>query len=502
MSPLNSALCSALLGLAAGPVLSAATAERPPNVLFIAIDDLRNDLGSLGAAHARTPHLDSLAASGRLFTHHYVQVPTCGASRASLLRGRYPDRPQHVGNNAIRDTQAAWGRRSLPAWFRQHGYRTLALGKIGHYPGGLTGRQWAEGPEELPGAWDRHWIPDSPWKTAEAIMHGYANGRARIRGAMPPLQAFDGPDAAYPDFWVGQDAVATLRELAPSRQPWLFAVGFFKPHLPFAAPRRWFDQHAQSAIPPPAVPGRPPEPSGWHASGEFRRNYRSEGGRDPETDEAYALELRRAYAAAVSYMDEQVGKVLTALKELRLEENTIVVAWSDHGFLLGEHAIWGKHCLYEQALRAPLIIRQPGMAHPGSTSAALVEAIDVFPTLTDLCGLPLPTGLQGHSLRPQLTNPAAAGAKPARAFWSRGQRTIRTERWRLIAHPAREGHEESGVELFDMHDDSHEARNVASTQPGVVRDLLAQLDQVPNPFAADGSGASPAPQRKGRPAPP
>jgi iduronate 2-sulfatase len=479
-----------LFGFGFAAALTAATGQRPPNVLFIAIDDLRNDLGSLGVVHAKTPHLDRLAASGRLFTNHFVQVPTCGASRCSLLRGRYPDRPAHVANNAIRDTHADWSARSLPGWFRQHGYRTFAVGKIGHYPGGLTGRQWAEGPEELPGVWTRNWIPESPWKTAEAMMHGYANGRARVPGQTPPIEAFDGPDEAYPDFWVARDAEATLRELAAADAPWLLAVGFFKPHLPFAAPKRWFDLHASSAIAEPAVGGRPPEPNGWHPSGEFRRNYRSPEGRDPERDAAYALDVRRAYAAAISYMDAQVGRVLAKLAELRLDENTIVVAWSDHGFLVGEHAIWGKHCLYEHALRSPLIIRQPVMSRPGASSSSLVETIDLFPTLVDLCGLPAPAGLDGRSLRPQLGDPAAPTAKPARAFWSDGQRTIRTEAWRLIAHPAKGPEGEVGVELFDVRGDPQESRNVASEQPAVVRELLAQLDQVANPFAGAAAGST------------
>ncbi len=473
--------CIALGGTSA----PAASAPSKPNVLFIAIDDLRTDLGALGVAHAKTPNLDSFAASGRLFTRHYVQVPTCGASRCSLLRGEYPDQPIHVNNNAIKATQADWGARSLPGWLRQHGYQTLALGKIGHYPGGLTGKNWAEGPEELPGAWDRCWIPDSPWKTGEAIMHGYANGRPRIPGQTPPLEHVDGPDELYPDAWVARDAVATLRELGQSKTPWFFAVGMFKPHLPFASPKRWFDLHANSRIPPPAASTRPPEPTGWHKSGELRNNYRAPNGRDPDTDEEYANELRQAYAGAVSYMDAQVGRVLTALQELRLEQNTVVVIWSDHGFLLGEHAIWGKHCLYERALRSPLMIRYPGLPKPGATSDAIVETIDIFPTLVDLCALPAPAALDGRSLRPQLANPQAPSKKAAHSYWTDGQRTIRTERWRLIAHPGKGQNGGVGIELFDLQADPDELRSVASAEAGVVKQLLAQLDQVPNPFAGD-----------------
>jgi iduronate 2-sulfatase len=468
-----------LLSLSFIALATAASAADRPNVLFIAIDDLRGDLGVLGASHAKTPELDKLAETARLFTHHYVQVPTCGASRCALLRGRYPTEPVHVSNNAIRSTHADWGSSSLPAWFRQHGYQTLALGKITHHPGGLTGKHWAEGPEELPGAWDRCWIPDGPWKTPEAIMHGYANGAARQPGKSPPWEAFGGPDEAYPDAWVAAAAIATLDQLATEKQPWFFGVGFFKPHLPFAAPKKWFDLHA-AGVPDldPDVAAKPDWPSGWHASGEFRKNYGHPSGRDPETDADYARLMRQAYAASVSYMDAQVGRVLRALREKGLENNTVVVVWSDHGFLLGEHAIWGKHCLYEHALRSPLMIRHPGLSQPGKTSPAIVETVDVFPTLADLCGLPLPEGLDGRSLRPQLADPAAPSAKPARGFFSGGQRTVRTDGWRLIVQ-AGDGGSASRFELFDYQTDRHETRNHAADHPDIVRSLLDDLLRFP-----------------------
>ncbi|MCW5551408.1 MAG: sulfatase [Verrucomicrobiae bacterium] len=451
-----------------------------PNVLFIAIDDLRNDLGALGAAHARTPQLDAFAKTARLFSHHFVQVPTCGASRCALWRGRYPTLPAHVGNNGIRDTQAEWAGRSLPALFRQNGYRTLALGKLTHHPGGRTGKDWGEGPEELPGVWDRSWIPDGPWKTPLAIMHGYANGVARQSGQSPPWEAHDGPDESYPDAWIAAEAIKTLKELAAQPQPWFFGVGFFKPHLPFAAPKRWHDLHAAGVTElKPEAAARPSWPSGWHGSGEFRGNY-GHAGRDPQTDPDYARLLRRAYAASVSYMDAQVGRVLTALRETGLEDNTIVVVWSDHGFLLGEHAIWGKHALYEHALRSPLLIRHPGLAQPGKTSTAIVETVDLFPTLAELCRLPLPSELDGHSLWPQLRDPLVPSRKPAHGFWTGGQRTLRTDRWRLIVQPGKEGNAPR-VELFDYLTDAYETRNHAAEQPETVRDLMARLDAIPLP---------------------
>src|SRR6056297_3231167 len=357
---------------------------RPPNVLFVAIDDLRNDVGAFGAEHAKTPSLDAFARTARGFTRHYVHVPTCGASRCALMRGRYPTVAAHTGNNGIRDTADSWAADSMPSRFRQAGYTTLSLGKITHYPGNRTGQNWAEGPEELPGAWDRAWIPDGPWESPLAIMHGYAGGVARQPGKSPPIEAHDGPDDAYPDAWVAAEAVETLRRLAETDSPWFFAVGFFKPHLPFAAPKRWHDLHA-GGVPdlPTAATRKPDGPSGWHGSGEFRKNYGHDG-RDPKDDPEYARSVRQAYAAATSYMDAQVGRVMDELRSLGLDDNTVVVVWSDHGFLLGEHAIWGKHCLYEHALRSPLMIRTPEMKHAGKISDKLVETIDLYPTLADL----------------------------------------------------------------------------------------------------------------------
>lgn len=449
----------------------------PPNILFIAIDDLRNDLGALGVAHARTPHLDQFARTGRLFSRHYTQVPTCGPSRAALLSGMRPSRPIQIHNNAILQTNEEWKHRSLPAWFRQHGYRTLSLGKISHYPGGLTGQDWAEGPEELPVAWDRSWVPDSPWNSPHAMMHGYANGRPRDPGQSPMWEAYDGPDTAYPDAWVAQEAIEVLDTLAKDEQPWFFAVGFFKPHLPFAAPKRWFDIHDPADIPAPPNTERQPNPSSWHASGEALRNYGSHQGRDPRSDEDYASELRHAYAAATSYVDAQIGRVLEHLESLGLADNTIVVIWSDHGFCLGEHAIWGKHALYEEALKSPLIIRYPGMPHRGEISDAIVETLDIFPTLTDLTGLPRPDELDGQSLTPQLADPATPSAKPALGWFTRGQLTIRTDNWRLIVH--RPNDNVTAFELFDFRDVSHGERSDASDHPEITEELMRQLEGVP-----------------------
>ena len=464
------------------PGAFASTAEDRPNILFIAIDDLRNDLGCLGVDHAKTPALDAFAKTGRVFSHHYVQVPTCGASRCALLRGQYPTQPVYVNNNAIKQTSKDWIDRSLPGWFQEHGYRTMSVGKISHYPGNLTGKNWNEGPEEMSGVWHRSWVPKSPWPHAQAMMHAYANGGARQPGKSRPFEAFEGPEDAYPDAWVSQDAVKTLEELDSGDKPWFFAVGFFKPHLPFAAPKRWWDLHDGNAIATPAVTKKPEGISSWHGSGEFRGNYghdyeAEEGAtikRDPASDSEYAKLLRHGYAAAISYMDAQVGRLLSRLEQLDPNRETIVVIWSDHGFLLGEHAIWGKHCLYENAVRSPLIIRSPGLNNAGEVTNALVQTVDIFPTLTQLCGLPAPEELDGQSLTPFLADSMQKWSRPALSFWSGDQKTVRTDRWRLITHPARSGRNASpaAYELFDMQSDPNESTNVAAENPNVVTELI------------------------------
>ena len=464
-----------LFGILFGLVLATTglVADKP-NVLFIAIDDLRNDLGALGVAHAKTPQLDRIARTSRVFSHHYVQVPTCGASRAALLRGRYPNERIFLSNDAIKESSADWAGESLPGWFKQQGYRTYALGKVTHYPGGMAGENWDAPPEEISGVWDRAWLPDSPWAHAQAMMHAYANGKPRERGVTLPWEAFDGPDKAYPDAWVAEDAVAHLAELKDADDPWFFAVGFFKPHLPLSAPKAWHELHADTAFPAPPVAANARQSPGWHSSNELRRNY-ADGGREVLEDEVYAEELRAAYAASTSYVDHQVGLVMDALEASGMAEDTIVVVWSDHGFQLGEHNMWAKHTLFEQALRSPLMIRQPGLKNPGHTSEAIVETVHAFPTLSALCGLPQPdVPSDGQSLVPHLHDADRPTAKPALGYW-RANRSVRDDRWRLIIYPATDKLPEPAVELFDMIADPFELTNVASEHPDVVKRLQAAI---------------------------
>ena len=467
------AVAGLLLLSKATPDVSAAAKDRP-NVLFIAIDDWRNDLHALGVDHVQTPNMDLFAEESVVFSRHFVQVPTCGASRAALLTGmRGPQ--AGLNNNAIRENQADWGDRVLPRVFRQHGYRTFALGKITHYPGGLAGRDWADPQsEELPDAWDRSWVPENtPWRSPQAMMHGYANGVARDRGNSPAWEAHDGDDSSYPDGWVAEDAVAKLNELVESDEPWFFGVGFFKPHLPFAAPKKYFDLYDPDDIPAPVDTTPHPAPSSWRTSGELMNNYGHDG-KDPYSDEAYARTLRHAYAASTSYVDAQVGKVLDRVRELDLMDDLIIVIWSDHGFALGERGTWAKHHLYEAAVRSPLLIRYPGMEHADTICHATVETVDIFPTLTELAGLPAPEGIYGTSLMPLLENPDAPSLKPAFSH-RQDEETVRDDRWRMIVQGSAASGNILGIELFDFNDSVEGIRIDPDDHPEVVERLLNAL---------------------------
>ena len=454
-----------LLGGVAGTIAQ-------PNILFIAIDDLRPELRSFGADYIHSPAIDALATGGRAFTRHYVQAPTCGASRYALLTGLYGLTPALRGNNALLLSagEAEAAPRALPRHLRDSGYRTVAIGKISHYPGGRGGEDWADPAQvELPGAWDVNVMPTGPWLTPQRAMHGYAHGQPRVSRETPALEHVAGDDLTYTDGWITREALAQLEALAAGDAPFFLAVGLMKPHLPFASPAAYRDLYADVALPPIPHPTRPEGLSTWQPSGEFFNQY-AHGGRDPREDAAYADELRRAYAAGVSYVDAQVARLLARLDALGLAGNTIVVLWGDHGFHLGEHAVWGKHTLFEESLRAPLIIRAPGQARPGEATAAVVETVDLYPTLCDLAGVATPAGLAGTSLRPQLDNPAAAG-DVALAF-ALDKETVRTERYRLIRH--RPAGAAAAYELYDHDDPAAETVNLAAVRPEVV----AALDRL------------------------
>ena len=440
-----------------------AVAKQRPNVLLICIDDLRPELKCFGVDYIHSPNIDALAARGRVFHRHYVQAPTCGASRFTLLTGRYGP----ASNGALFQNFSKIKGTSFPGWFRKHGYATVSVGKVSHHPGGRGGADWDDAAKpEMPGAWDRHLLPAGSWQHPRGAMHGLANGEIRKNAKdMDIFQAFDGPDTAYPDGLITNEALKQMDGLAKGGKPFFLAVGIIRPHLPFGAPAKYLKHYRDAKLPATLHPQKPTGKTTWHGSGEFMKYNRWK--RNPNTDAEFAIEVRKHYAACVTYADAMVGRLLARLDELKLRENTIIVLWGDHGWHLGEHAIWGKHALFEESLRSPLIIVHPGLAAPGKPTQAMVETLDIFPTVCDLTGLKPPAHLNGQSLMPILKNPNAKG-HPAFAYKG-GAQTIRTDTRRLIAHKSGQ------LELYDHTSSAGETKNLAEAQPEKAAALLKQL---------------------------
>jgi len=459
-----------LLGLILLVPSASVEAEERLNVLLFCIDDLRPELGCYGVDYIESPHIDAIAAGGRIFRHHYVQAPTCGASRYTLLTGRYGgsnnsalfNRASQLENDPESVPQ------SMPAWFRQHGYETVSVGKVSHHPGGWGGPDWDdETILEMPRSWDRHLLPAGPWQHPRGAMHGLAHGEIRKNAKdMAVFQAEEGPDSIYPDGLITDASIEELRRLAAGEKPFFLTVGIIRPHLPFGAPKKYLAPYAGVELPPIPHPDKPEHRTTWHKSGEFMKYQR--WGRDPNEDAEFAEEVRRYYAACVTYADAQVGRVMRELEKSGKADSTVVVVWGDHGWHLGEHAVWGKHTLFEESLHSPLVIAFPGASQPGAATDAIVETLDVFPTVADLAGVPAPDFVNGRTLRPQLADPESPG-RPAYGYFRKDNQTVRTGRYRLIRHG------DGYVELYDHESEEGETRNVAEENPDVVSRLGALL---------------------------
>jgi iduronate 2-sulfatase len=443
-----------------------------PNVLLICVDDLRPELNSFGKDYIHSPNIDKLAASGRPFFKHYVQAPTCGASRYTLLTGTYGQ----GSNNDIFDRAKQLAKDpdsvtpSMPAWFREHGYTTVSVGKVSHHPGGRGGPDWNdEAIPEMPNSWDRHISPDGPWQHPRGSMHGLAHGEIRVNAEdMDLFQSAEGDDSIYPDGLIVKEGIYQMEQLAKAEEPFFLAVGIIRPHLPFGAPAKYMEYYEDAVLPEIDHPEKPDRRTTWHGSGEFMKYNR--WGRNPNDDPDFAIEVRKHYAACVTYADALVGQLLDRLEALGLRDNTVVVLWGDHGWHLGEHAIWGKHALFEESLHSPLIISAPGMANAGKPTRAMIETLDIFPTLCELAGLQPPDGLHGTSLNPLLKDPKGPG-HPAIAYFHRGGRTIRTDTHRLIQ--GRDGF----LELYDHRLANPETVNLAGANGPLIESLTAIMNK-------------------------
>ena len=459
-----------------------------PNILFILVDDLRPELGCYGHAYAKTPNIDKLASRSAIFTKHYVTVPTCGASRASLLTGRLPRKPADLSNevlehrlrSGIADQSA--GPESFVEQFRRNGYHTVGIGKISHAADGYIYKYSdpISQQRELPNSWDELCFNPGQWKTGWNAFFGYADGTNRnsLKGEVKPYEAADVPDEGYPDGLTALLAVEKISELAARGKPFFMGVGFFKPHLPFNAPKRYWDLYDPNDIPSAPYIGLPErvDPSSLQASGEFNGYKRGdEKASLSETfSEEYARKIRHGYMASVSYVDAQIGKLLDALRASGLEKNTIVIIWGDHGWHLGDHRVWGKHTLSEWSLRSPLIMSGPGIPER-SVVNRIVSSIDIYPTLMSLCRLPSPDSLDGNVLMPRAGFFSSTRRnQPAYSYFNRGV-SMRTSRYRITQYHR---NEKPDLELYDHRRDPFEHVNMAGRHPRLTRRLLRQMPAV------------------------
>lgn len=500
-------------------LLSSLGAE-PRNVLFIAVDDLRPELGCYGVEAAKTPNIDRLAEGGIVFEKAYCQQAVCSPSRSSILTGLRPDATK-VYDLDTHFRAALPDCVTLPQHFKANGYHTAGFGKIEHH-GFEDGASWSEprwfASGYLVQADPIDWTKQTVTRF-QGISSEYANplppgeGKKRANGKVKSGPAFEvspKSDDELPDGATAAEAVKRIGELKAKGGPFFLAVGFVKPHLPFVAPKKYWDLHDPAAIPGPAIETLPAgtDPFVGHTNGELH-SYVGVPEGNPVPEE-FARSLRHGYYACVSYIDAQVGRLLDALEANGLAENTVVVLWGDHGWQLGDHGLWHKHTNFELATRAPLIVKAPGFDSAGGKCPAPVEFVDVYPTLADLCGLAVPAGLGGSSLRPYLENPATPMIKPAISQYPRSSKehggqlmgySIRDERWRATYWRKRGTGEIGYVELYDEANDPSETANLAGKPEH--SEVLDRLKAFLPPVGSDQAPPkSPTPTRSQKPGTP
>lgn len=455
-----------------------------PNVLFICVDDLRPELGCYGNDYIKSPNLDKLAGEGVLFTHHFVNIPTCGSSRNCLLTGQLPISVAHLNNYITANTISKQAENEVPETFihqlKRNGYYTVGIGKITHHPDGYVyGYTDPESDQlELPYSWNEMLLNDKKWGSGHNAFFGYADGSNRntLKGEVKPYECADVPDTAYVDGLTANLAIEKLKELKQKGQPFFLGVGFFKPHLPFTAPKKYWDLYKEEDIPLSPVPFIPENvnKASLHASGEFNQYKLGEEKASleaPVSDE-YARKIRHAYFACVSFVDAQIGKVLDELERQGLAENTIVVVWGDHGWHLGDQLVWGKHTIFERALRSAFIMKVPG-EKGGKTVNKIVSTTDIYPTLMELCGTPAQHSLDGLSLTGLIQNRNDSSWRNSAYSYFRNGISLRTERFRLTKYFR---NAEPVIELYDHQTDPNETKNIADEKPEIVESLFPLLE--------------------------
>lgn len=436
------------------------------NVLFIAVDDLRTELNCYGATHIQSPNIDRLASSGVRFTNAYVQQSICMASRASLMTGYRPERHGLYTGEPVGDLVP--GVVTMNRLFEQNGYATSAFGKIYHFSSDQKeqfGAEYMDPTDKWPGR---------GYYTDEAIEQMRYNESHPLKGRNhedrgPAFEWADVPDSAYIDGYNTEYALRKLKSYKEQGKPFFLAMGFHKPHLPFIAPKKYWDLYPLETINFPEITSVPENSNEYTLRdwGELRNYYgmpKSKQSVGPDT----TLILRRGYFACVSYVDAQVGKLLEALKELDLEKNTIIILWGDHGFKLGDYGYWCKWTNMDIDTRVPLIISVPG-GRKGLVSSAQVELLDMYPTLAELCGLEKPEHLEGKSLVPLLSDPELKWGAESYSIWPHDRTkydktvmgySVKTERYNYVEWIQLNTGEVLARELYDHQGDPEETRNV------------------------------------------
>ena len=467
---LRRSLLTAVFSLVCAIAVSAET--RQLNVLLVMSDDLNTDVGCYGHPMVQTPNLDRLAARGVRFTRAYCQYPVCNPSRASMLTGLYPDQIG-VRNNRVFFRDNVPDVVTLPQLFRNHGYFTARVGKIYHY--GVPRQIGTDGMDD-PVSWDRVVNPRGRDKDDEDLIFSIDRVHRSMGGTLSWLAA-DGTDVEQTD-GIGATACIEMLKSRPKDKPFFVAMGFYRPHTPYVAPKKYFRRYPLELIRTPAEPLDDlvdiPLPA-W-----VDRPYQL------ELDDLTKRQAIQAYYASITFMDAQLGRILDVMDEEDLWENTVVVFVSDHGYHMGEHKLWQKTTLFENSCRVPLIIAAPGFAGTaGKATGAVTEMIDIYPTVADLCGLQAPSYLAGRSLRPQLEDVSAPGREAALTTLDSRDRvhrpvhwpptigyTIRTERYRYTEWA--DGR--LGVELYDHQEDPEEFVNLALAPH--MRETVARLEKL------------------------
>lgn len=450
-----SSLMAALLGALIG------SAHAETNVLMIIVDDLRPEISAYGS-EVKTPNIDRLADRGMLFERAYCNSAVCGASRASLLTGIRPGRHRFLRYDTWASKDAP-GATVLPQVFKDAGYTTVSLGKVFHHA------------RDYRAAWDRLASPDgkTSWRDYLEEENLALDGREGEQG--PAFESYEGEEP-YRDERLADLAIETLGEFAESGEPFFLTTGFVKPHLPFNAPKAYWDLYDPELLTLPATYGRLPgiPAAAYHSSGELRAYDGVPA--EPILPEAYARKLIHGYYAATSYVDAQIGRVLDALDALGLRDHTVVLLLGDHGYNLGEHSLWCKHANFDHAMRTPLLIDAPGRPD-GKRTTALVEYVDLYPTLMELTGQTAPAGqLEGSSLVPVLDDPEAT-VKDAIVSKYQDGTSLRTDRYLYTEFQKRSAEIPHARMLFDLQADPMETRNLAEDpeHQDLVRQLAAQL---------------------------